>query len=91
MHRRGNQPFCDAACFRAVTAAVVRSSANPADAKQADAEADRAMSWLRQAVAAGYNNVAHMKQDKDLDSLRGREDFKRLVAELERAEKSRKK
>jgi WD40 repeat protein/tRNA A-37 threonylcarbamoyl transferase component Bud32 len=72
-----------AACFRAVTAAVIRASGRPADIKQADAEADRAMSWLLQAVAAGFNNVAHMKHDKDLDSLRGREDFKKLVAELE--------
>jgi non-specific serine/threonine protein kinase/serine/threonine-protein kinase len=44
--------------------------------------ADRAMVLLQQAVKAGYRNAAHMKQDSDLDSLRGRDDFKRLVAEL---------
>jgi hypothetical protein len=42
-----------------------------------------AMDWLRQAVAAGYKNVAHMKEDKDLDPLREREDFKKLMQELE--------
>ena len=46
-------------------------------------QADLAMNWLRQAVAAGYKNVAHMKKDTDLDPLREREDFKKLLAELE--------
>ena len=33
------------------------------------------MAWLRQAIAAGYNNVALMKKDSDLDALRDRADF----------------
>ena len=41
------------------------------------------MNWLKQAVAAGYKDVGHMKQDKDLDALRDREDFKALMRELE--------
>jgi hypothetical protein len=45
--------------------------------------ADRAMELLHQAVQAGYNSAVHMKQDSDLDSLREREDFQKLVAELE--------
>ena len=73
-----------AACFRAVTAAVLRAADKSAStAHQADAEADRAMAWLKQAVAAGYKDAAHLKQDNDLDSLRAREDFKKLVAALE--------
>jgi tetratricopeptide (TPR) repeat protein len=73
------------ACFRAVSAAVLRAADKSASAAhQADAEADRGMAWLKQAVAAGYKDAAHMKQDKDLDSLRAREDFKKLIAELER-------
>jgi hypothetical protein len=39
---------------------------------------------LRRAVAAGYKDAAHIKQDKDLDSVRGRDDFKKLIADLER-------
>src|SRR5262249_21169113 len=55
----------EAACMRAVTAAVFRAAdKSPAGARQADAEADRAVAWLKQAVAAGYNNAGHMKQDK---------------------------
>ena len=30
------------------------------------------MAWLKQAVAAGYNDAATIKKDKDLDVLRDR-------------------
>src|SRR5262249_31977470 len=74
----------NAACLRAVTAAVLRAAdRSPAGAKQADAEADRALAWLKQAVAAGYKNAAHMKQDKDLDALRDRADFTELMTKLQ--------
>ena len=80
----------DAACFRAATAAVVQAadkSRKPQAA--ATAEADRAMTWLQQeAVAAGYKNVAHMKQDTDLDALRDREDYRKLVMQLEGGKKN---
>jgi serine/threonine protein kinase/tetratricopeptide (TPR) repeat protein len=73
----------NAACLRAVTAAVLREAdKSPANAQQADAEADRAMAWLAQSVNAGFKNAAHMKQDKDLDALRDRPDFVNLVAAL---------
>jgi serine/threonine protein kinase len=45
-------------------------------------EAALAMDWLRKSVAAGYKDVGQIKQDSDLNSLRDREDFKRLLAEL---------
>jgi hypothetical protein len=41
------------------------------------------MAALRQAVGAGYRNVAHMKIDTDLDALRPRPDFQQLLKELE--------
>ena len=44
---------------------------------------DAAMKLLRDAVSKGYKDVAHMKQDTDLDALRQREDFQKLIAELE--------
>jgi tetratricopeptide (TPR) repeat protein len=75
-----------AACFRAVTAGLLRAAARMPDAgSQANAEADRAMTWLAKAVAAGYQtpqHLAHMIRDPDLDALRGRADFRRLLAEL---------
>ncbi len=45
--------------------------------------ADESMALLKQAIAKGYKDGARLKQDKDLDALRQREDFKRLLAELE--------
>jgi hypothetical protein len=46
-------------------------------------DSDRAVAWLKQAVAAGYKNAPKLKKDTDLDALRGREDLKKLIAELE--------
>jgi eukaryotic-like serine/threonine-protein kinase len=56
-----------------------------ASAKHADKKpeyADRAIELLRKAVHAGWKDAAHMAKDTDLDPLRGREDFKKLMAEL---------
>ena len=46
--------------------------------------ADRAMEFLTTAVEAGCNDAAHIEADTDLDPLREREDFKKLLAELEK-------
>jgi eukaryotic-like serine/threonine-protein kinase len=76
----------NAACYRAVTATVLKQDPKTpgADATRlAKEEADRAMVWLKQAIAAGYKDVAHMAKDRDLDALRDRQDFKKLVAELQ--------
>src|SRR5262245_19777806 len=76
----------NSACYRAVTAGLLRTNARTDDAdREADAEADKAMIWLAKAVAAGYNapqNIAHMMRDSDLDALRDRADFRRLMGEL---------
>jgi serine/threonine protein kinase len=44
--------------------------------------ADRAIELLTASVNAGFKDAAHIKQDKDLDALRDRSDFKKLLAEL---------
>jgi hypothetical protein len=75
----------NAATLRAVTAAVLKQAPGADAAKPSGEEADRAMSWLKQAVVAGYKDVAQMEKDNDLDALRGREDFKKLLAELKAA------
>jgi hypothetical protein len=48
------------------------------------------MKMLRDAVARGWKNAAHMKKDTDLDPLREREDFRKLLAELESGKKEKK-
>lgn len=45
--------------------------------------ADRAVELLIQAVQAGYSNAKKMTTDSDLKALRARDDFKKLVAEVE--------
>jgi tetratricopeptide (TPR) repeat protein len=86
LDRKDADSLYGAACFRAITAAVFRSKSSQADgARQAGIEADRAMAWLWKAVAAGYDTpqyLAHMTRDPDLDALRDRDVFRRLLAGL---------
>jgi hypothetical protein len=76
----------DAACGLAVCIPLVEKDPQ-ADAgrrhQQARFYGDQALALLRTAVAKGYKDAAHLKKDKDLDPLRGRDDFKKLLAELE--------
>jgi hypothetical protein len=51
-------------------------------ATEGRAEADRAMEWLRQAIAAGYRKLAYLRTDTDLESLRSRPDFQLLLMDL---------
>jgi serine/threonine protein kinase/tetratricopeptide (TPR) repeat protein len=46
-------------------------------------QGDVAMGWLKKAVSAGWKNAQHTKTDPDLAALRGRDDFKKLIANLE--------
>ena len=67
----------------AVVAGMIRDQDPSAEAeKQSKTEADLAMDWLRKAVAAGFRNAEHMAKDADLDVLRKRPDFIKLMAEL---------
>jgi serine/threonine protein kinase/tetratricopeptide (TPR) repeat protein len=85
LKRTDPESLYQSAYFRAVCAAVIRETdTTPAGEANAIEQADQAMAWLKQAIAAGFTNVALIKTDKDLDALRDREDFKKLLAELER-------
>jgi tetratricopeptide (TPR) repeat protein len=75
----------DAACHRAVAAAVQARAKGDESARLAQADADRAIAWLTKAVAAGFTNRAHMEKDTDLDFLRSRADFQKLLAGLPQA------
>jgi serine/threonine-protein kinase len=58
------------------------ASAKTKEPDQAERYAGRAVTVLRQAVAKGYTNIEQMKRDTDLDPLRQRDDFKKLLQEL---------
>jgi hypothetical protein len=67
-----------AAVFRSVTAGLL-----PAGARSGDAR--KGMAWLTRAVAAGSDTprlLSRMTQDRDLDPLRERDDFKLLMIDL---------
>jgi serine/threonine protein kinase/tetratricopeptide (TPR) repeat protein len=75
------------ACVRAQLSRLV-GSGQTALAAPAQAEhlqyLDQAMDALRKAVAAGYCDVAELKKDASLDPLRERDDFQKILAQLEK-------
>jgi tetratricopeptide (TPR) repeat protein len=73
----------DFACIYAIASGKI--------AAKKEEYANRAMELLEKAVKAGFKNAAHMAKDSDLDSLREREDFKKLMAEIAAAAKTPKK
>src|SRR5262249_47420668 len=78
------------ACVFALCAAAAArdDKLEPAEGERAaEADAARAGAPLGQAVQAGYRDVNQLKKDPDLDPLRRREDFQKLLAELEREKK----
>jgi tetratricopeptide (TPR) repeat protein/tRNA A-37 threonylcarbamoyl transferase component Bud32 len=75
-----------AACFLSQSVIIVagHEKLNGKQRKEAiQFYGDAAMRLLRDAVSKGYKDVAHMKKDDDLAPLRSRQDFQKLVAELE--------
>jgi serine/threonine protein kinase/Flp pilus assembly protein TadD len=88
----GTVGMYEAACNRAVcAAAILEDPKTPAaDATRlAREQADLAMAWLRKTIDAGYHNAVLVKHDTNLDALREREDFKKLLAELEAKQKGK--
>jgi serine/threonine protein kinase len=78
----------DAACAYALCAEAAKQAKSPvAIAPGFEKLAEEALALLKQAVARGYKDAAHMKQDKDLVALGARADFKKLLTELEAAKK----
>jgi serine/threonine protein kinase len=55
--------------------------------KAAQFYGDEALKMLRDAVSKGWNDATNMRKNTNLNPLREREDFKRLVAELEEKQK----
>src|SRR5262249_25584413 len=75
--------FYVAARVHALSAAAVHGNA-----PLAEQYAARAVEFLRQAFAKGYKDTDHLKKDPDLDALRKRDDFQKLLAAVEAKEKT---
>jgi hypothetical protein len=76
----------EAACAYALCAGAAKQAKSPvAGAPSPEKLTEEALALLKQAVARGFKDAAHMKQDKGLDTLRARLDFQNLLARLEAA------
>src|SRR5262249_55399957 len=76
----------DAACFLSRCIPLVAQHDKLDDKGRKEAVrfyGDAALKFLREPVSKGFKDVQHMKRDTDLDPLRQRDDFQKLVAELE--------
>jgi serine/threonine protein kinase len=76
----------DAACFLSLCVPIVANHDKLNDKQRKEAAqfyGDAAMKLLREAVGRGWKDVPHMKKDTDLAPLRQRQDFQKLIAELE--------
>jgi eukaryotic-like serine/threonine-protein kinase len=83
LHRTDSASLYRSACLHAVTAKVLGAAGKSTPGTdQSAVEADSAMAWLKQAVAAGYKDAAQFNKDSDLNALRDREDFKQLAVAL---------
>jgi serine/threonine protein kinase len=60
-----------------------KTGLTPAEQAERDKYVDQALETLRQAISAGFKDVEHLKKDKDFDPLRSRDEFKKLLSELE--------
>ena len=72
----------DLACNHALLSGLSAQPGSGVSAAEGRLEADRAMHWLRAAIAAGFRDYAHMRTDADLDPLRPRPDFGLLMLDV---------
>jgi eukaryotic-like serine/threonine-protein kinase len=71
------------ACCHAQLAGVAGDPGSGMTAAQGKAEAEQAMNLLQQAIAGGYEGIGRLRTDASLHALRSRDDFQKLVKELE--------
>ena len=72
----------DLACYHALLSGALDGQGSAPAATEARAAADRAMRRLREAVAAGFRDLVHIRTDPDFNPLRSRPDFQLLMMDL---------
>ncbi len=72
------------ACTHAALAGLAGQAGAGLSAAEAMREADAAMALLKKAVSTGFRSADNFRTQDALDPLRGREDFKKMVEELEK-------
>jgi tetratricopeptide (TPR) repeat protein len=86
-HLSGEDAYEVACAYALASSAAARDGhlASAERSRRTEQHAVRSMEWLERAFAGGYTDLDNLKQDKELDSLRARADFKKFVARLEAA------
>ena len=74
----------EVACCHAALAGLAGRAGSGVPAAEGEAEAAKAMEWLRKAIANGYRNTNELRIESALDPLRDRPDFKKLMGDLEK-------
>ena len=85
-----NANVYDLACLFSLSSAAAGrdETLSAADRARLKAKhAERAMELLEKAVAMGYRHPTAMRADPDLEPLRDRDDFRKLLADLETEQK----
>ena len=77
------------ACSHAALAGLAGQEGTGVSADEGKAHADQAMALLRKAVDAGFGDIDEYRTEGALDPLREREDFKKLLTELEQKSAAR--
>jgi serine/threonine protein kinase/tetratricopeptide (TPR) repeat protein len=80
---RTGEDWFEIACARTALASLAGRDGSGVSAAKSANEADVAMALLRKAVAMGYGSLDAFRTEDALDALRQREDFQKLLAELE--------
>jgi serine/threonine protein kinase len=76
----------DAACLAARCITIANKDAELPEARRKELSqsyAQQALALLQQALTHGFKDVARMKKDPNLEPLRPRDEFRKLLAELE--------
>jgi tetratricopeptide (TPR) repeat protein len=77
----------NAACFLSLCIPLAQKDTKLPEARRkelAQSYGAQAVHMLEQAVAKGYKDAANVKKDQDLDPLRRRDDFQKLLADLDK-------
>jgi hypothetical protein len=77
----GDQAFFRSCCHAGLAGLAGRPGSG-VSAGEGQAESDRAMSWVRRAVALGYRNPDAYRTETALDPIRDRPDFRLLMMDL---------
>src|SRR5262249_17534106 len=77
-------PYDEACVYALLSALVGRPGVAPSPPERAEIGnyQERAMTALRRAIALGFRDADLMRSDRDLDALRSRPDFQKMLMDL---------